>query len=425
VPRGEGARGPSAGSGGGRFTAARLGDGASASLPPPRLELRAGASPRSPLPADTRCRPRPPRAPRNAPAPQSVALRMICDREAEVEKFTPREFWTITADLAGPDGSEFTARLTHADGGKIPAAGIPDRSAAEALAARVSAGRWRVAAAAARPGRRAPPAPFTTSSLQQEAARRLGWGASRTMSAAQQLYEGKDAGEPEPSEQSLGWWQAWKGNTLEWSGHCFSHGRHVPSSPPLQPTLPLEAASPAPTRLCRSAARGLSTPFALPLPLWAPQARASSLTCGPTAWTFQRRPWKKSARPSPRSTGGLPAAQAQARQGPSRRRLSVLRPPLRLPHSWAVALLGLERFVTRAAAAPAPAARRAPARPAPAHNPARPCPAQPGVRAAPAPRLQSAKQERPRGPRGNPPHKPWTGTLRTAARRGPGLPAAV
>lgn len=125
---------------------------------------------------------------------QSVALRMVCDREAEIEKFTPREFWSVTARLVTPDGSEFDARLTHADGGKIPATGIPDRAEAEALAARVAAGAWSVGAASRRPGRRAPPPPFTTSSLQQEAARRLGWGAGRTMSAAQQLYEGKDAG---------------------------------------------------------------------------------------------------------------------------------------------------------------------------------------------------------------------------------------
>jgi DNA topoisomerase I len=120
---------------------------------------------------------------------------MVCAREAEIEKFSAREYWSVTAVLVTPDGREFEARLTHADGEKLPPMGVADREAAEKLAARVrGAPAWAAASASARPGKRAPPPPFTTSTLQQEAARRLGWGASRTMSAAQSLYEGRDAG---------------------------------------------------------------------------------------------------------------------------------------------------------------------------------------------------------------------------------------
>lgn len=120
---------------------------------------------------------------------------MVSDREGEVEKFTPREYWSVTARLVTSDASAFDARLTHADGRKLPPMGISNGGEAAALAERISnVASWRVAAAARKPGKRQPAPPFTTSSMQQEAARRLGWGASKTMSVAQALYEGKDAG---------------------------------------------------------------------------------------------------------------------------------------------------------------------------------------------------------------------------------------
>lgn len=102
---------------------------------------------------------------------------MLCEREAEIEKFTPTEYWTIAANFTAPDGTEFTAKLTHADGQKIPAMGVGDAESAQALAERISgAGAWVVATATQKPGSRAPPPPYTTSSMQQDAARRLGCG---------------------------------------------------------------------------------------------------------------------------------------------------------------------------------------------------------------------------------------------------------
>lgn len=120
---------------------------------------------------------------------------MICEREAEIERFTPQEYWTITVRLLTPDGTPIEAKLTHADGLKLPAMGITNEEAAKQLAGRIQSAAWKVEAFDRKAGRRQPPPPFTTSTLQQEAARKLGWGASRTMQVAQQLYEGKDAGE--------------------------------------------------------------------------------------------------------------------------------------------------------------------------------------------------------------------------------------
>src|SRR6185312_2341974 len=77
---------------------------------------------------------------RSAGRVQSVALRIICEREAEVEAFKPREYWSIEADFTGPDGSHFTARLTHIDGKKLDKFDLPDQATAHAAADKVRAG---------------------------------------------------------------------------------------------------------------------------------------------------------------------------------------------------------------------------------------------------------------------------------------------
>ena len=131
---------------------------------------------------------------RSAGRVQSVALRLICEREAEIEVFKPREYWTVLAHLATPAGAPFTARLTHLDGRKLDQFDINDAAKAHAAKAAVEAGAFSVASVERRKVKRHPPAPFTTSTLQQEASRKLGMGAQATMRAAQQLYEGIELG---------------------------------------------------------------------------------------------------------------------------------------------------------------------------------------------------------------------------------------
>jgi len=132
---------------------------------------------------------------RSAGRVQSVALRLICERESEIEAFRSREFWTIACELRTAKGDAFVAGLTHLDGRKLEKFDLADEAAARHAAAAVEAGRYRVARIERKQTRRRPPPPFTTSTLQQEASRKLGFGASKTMRIAQRLYEGVDVGE--------------------------------------------------------------------------------------------------------------------------------------------------------------------------------------------------------------------------------------
>ena len=131
---------------------------------------------------------------RSAGRVQSVALRLICEREAEIEVFRAREYWTIEALFTTPAGAPFTARLTHLDGKKLEQFDLADEAAAQRAKAAVEAGEFTVDSVERKRVKRNPPAPFTTSTLQQEASRKLGFGAQQTMRLAQQLYEGIDIG---------------------------------------------------------------------------------------------------------------------------------------------------------------------------------------------------------------------------------------
>ena len=128
---------------------------------------------------------------------QSPALRMIVERELEIEAFEPKEYWTIEADAALKKAN-FDAKLTHLQGKKLSQFTINNETgSAEAVAILTKAadGKLLVTNVSKKQRKRNPAAPFTTSTLQQEASRKLGFGAQRTMSVAQQLYEGVDTGE--------------------------------------------------------------------------------------------------------------------------------------------------------------------------------------------------------------------------------------
>jgi DNA topoisomerase-1 len=130
---------------------------------------------------------------RSAGRVQSVALRLVCDREGEIEAFKKREYWTVEAAFVTPSGEHFTARLTHLDGKRVDRFDLADEKSARAAADKIlHADRYGVAAVERKQIRRTPPPPFTTSTLQQEGSRKLGLGASRTMRIAQRLYEGAD-----------------------------------------------------------------------------------------------------------------------------------------------------------------------------------------------------------------------------------------
>ena len=129
---------------------------------------------------------------RSAGRVQSVALRLVCDRELEIEKFVPREYWSLVATLATPRGEEFEARLVGADGRKVQRLDIGTGAEAEAFKQALETAAFAVANVEAKPARRNPPPPFTTSTLQQEASRKLGFAPAHTMRIAQRLYEGVD-----------------------------------------------------------------------------------------------------------------------------------------------------------------------------------------------------------------------------------------
>jgi DNA topoisomerase I len=121
---------------------------------------------------------------------QSVALRLVCDRELEIEKFVPREYWSLVATLATPRAEEFAARLVGADGKKIQRLDIGTGAEAEAFKQALETAAFNVKSVEARPTKRHPYPPFTTSTLQQEASRKLGFAPAHTMRIAQRLYEG-------------------------------------------------------------------------------------------------------------------------------------------------------------------------------------------------------------------------------------------
>ncbi|MCA0301213.1 MAG: type I DNA topoisomerase [Proteobacteria bacterium] len=131
---------------------------------------------------------------RSAGRVQSVALRLICEREAEIEVFKSREYWTVDVVFGTAKKQTLKARLTHLDGRKLDKFDLDTRERAEQAQREIERRAFQVASIDRRQVRRNPPPPFITSTLQQEASRKLGLGAATAMRIAQKLYEGVDIG---------------------------------------------------------------------------------------------------------------------------------------------------------------------------------------------------------------------------------------
>ncbi len=131
---------------------------------------------------------------RSAGRVQSVALRLVCDREAEIEAFKTDEYWTIEALLVTAKAEELRARLVAIAGTTLKKLDLKDESAAKAIKAAIEHGDFTVGAVEKKPVKRNPYPPFTTSTLQMDASRKLGFSAKQTMQVAQRLYEGVDVG---------------------------------------------------------------------------------------------------------------------------------------------------------------------------------------------------------------------------------------
>lgn len=127
---------------------------------------------------------------RSAGRVQSVALRLIVEREQEIEAFITQEYWSVEAEMLNTTDQKYKARLTHLDGKKLDKLDLKKQEQAEAACKSIKAQAFTIGSVEKKQVKRNPAAPFTTSTLQQEAARKLGFSASRTMQVAQRLYEG-------------------------------------------------------------------------------------------------------------------------------------------------------------------------------------------------------------------------------------------
>ncbi len=129
---------------------------------------------------------------RSAGRVQSVALRLVCDRELEIEAFRSQEYWSIDGKFTTPAGVAFEANLASIDGKRLEKLGIGTADAANAINAAIKGQPFKVGSIESKPAKRHPFPPFRTSTLQQEASRKLGFSSARTMQIAQRLYEGVD-----------------------------------------------------------------------------------------------------------------------------------------------------------------------------------------------------------------------------------------
>jgi DNA topoisomerase-1 len=131
---------------------------------------------------------------RSAGRVQSVALRIICDRELEIEAFRAQEYWTIDASFTSPKGDAFSARLNSVEGKRLGKLDIGNEASATAIVSALKGVHFAVDTIDSKPVKRHPYPPFRTATLQQEASRKLGFSSARTMQVAQRLYEGVNIG---------------------------------------------------------------------------------------------------------------------------------------------------------------------------------------------------------------------------------------
>ncbi len=131
---------------------------------------------------------------RSAGRVQSVALRLVCDRESEIERFKREDYWSIEAKLATSHDEQFLAKLTTFNQKKLAKLDIKTQQQADEIRSMLQGAKFRTLSVDAKPTKRNPSPPFTTSTLQQAASSKLGFSASRTMQVAQKLYEGIDIG---------------------------------------------------------------------------------------------------------------------------------------------------------------------------------------------------------------------------------------
>lgn len=131
---------------------------------------------------------------RSAGRVQSVALRFVCDRESEIERFVREDYWQVAAILGTPRNESFEARLTAFEGKKLQKLDISSQEQADDIKSMLDGAAFKALSVEAKPTKRNPAPPFTTSTLQQAASSRLGFSAARTMQIAQRLYEGVDIG---------------------------------------------------------------------------------------------------------------------------------------------------------------------------------------------------------------------------------------
>jgi DNA topoisomerase-1 len=159
---------------------------------------------------------------RSAGRVQSVALRLVCDREREIETFIPKEYWSIVAQLATVRGETFEARLVGADGKKIQRLDVGSQAEGDDLKRALEAATFKVSSVESKPAKRHPYPPFTTSTLQQEASRKLGFAPSITMRLAQRLYEGVDI-----NGETVGLITYMRTDGIELAGEAIGQARNV------------------------------------------------------------------------------------------------------------------------------------------------------------------------------------------------------